>query len=501
MTAASMMPTAPAPPTIEMLLLKDVHPSPSNPRKIYNEDKDAELAADIVLRGVLQPVLVRPHPTKPGGYELVFGSRRYRASKLAKVGQIPAMIRTMSDLEVLESQVVENGQREDIHPLEESEAYEQLHTKHALSVEDIAVKVGKSKASVYARMKLLDLIPDARKAFYDGKLTPSTALYVARVPAALQPNVLKELTTPRYKGDDLPSAREAFEIIDRHFMLRLSEASFDRGDAELVPKAGPCNICPKRTGNQKELFGDVKSADVCTDPTCFEAKTAAHRTGEAERLGAKGVKVLAPAKVEHGYTYPPEGFVELDSKSPDTNYEKTYAQALKPVKEQLERTVMFDEKGKTVELVAKSKLPALLKAAGVQRKGPSGAPAVDRKHQAAVKKAHVEARVELLERLTKQGSGDAVWRAIADARGDGTKKELAGMRGGKLVALVVDGLLGNHGYTDDVLLEEMCDAMKIDLKGREKAAIAESKGAVKGMAAMPKRGAKAAKSLPRKPGK
>jgi ParB/RepB/Spo0J family partition protein len=128
----------------------------------------------------LQPLLARP--LGDGGFELVFGHRRLRAAKLAGVASAPVMVRQLDDKEVLEEQIIENAQRDDIHPLEEAEGYERLHEQHGYSVDEIAAKVGKSRAFVYARMKLRALCPAAMEAFYGGKLTAATALYVARIP-------------------------------------------------------------------------------------------------------------------------------------------------------------------------------------------------------------------------------------------------------------------------------------------------------------------------------
>src|SRR5690606_14398087 len=136
-------------------------------------------------------ILLRPAPAAPTDpepfYEIIAGERRYRASKLAGRTTIPAIVREISDLEVLELQIIENLQREDLHPLEEAESYEALLEQHKAdpdySVDLIAAKLGKSRAYIYARLKLCALRPAARKAFYAGTLTASTALLLARIPA------------------------------------------------------------------------------------------------------------------------------------------------------------------------------------------------------------------------------------------------------------------------------------------------------------------------------
>lgn len=270
--------------------------SKSNPRKSFDKAALAELAESIKRHDVLQPILVRPN----GGekFEVVAGERRFRAAKDAGLTDIPATVRTLTDAEVLEIQVVENLQRADLHELEEAEGYEQLlKCAHAdgkkYSVEEIAAKVGKSRSYVFARLKLTALCPEARKAFYAGELDASRALLIARIGHHdTQRQALKAIVEGRYKGDEPMSYREAHQHILQNYMLALREAPFDTKDEKLLPKAGACGPCPKRTGNQADLFGDVKSADVCTDPKCFDDKRQAHYLVAARALEAKGNKVI-----------------------------------------------------------------------------------------------------------------------------------------------------------------------------------------------------------------
>jgi ParB/RepB/Spo0J family partition protein len=165
------------------LLLADLNASPLNHRKTFAKDKMAELRDSIRAKGVIQPIIARPLKV---GYEVVAGERRFRASKDAGLVEIPAIVRTLTDTEVLELQVIENGQREDPHPLEEAEGYEALlKCTHAngerYTADEIAAKVGKSRSYVFGRLKLCALCPEGRKAFYDGELDASRALLIARI--------------------------------------------------------------------------------------------------------------------------------------------------------------------------------------------------------------------------------------------------------------------------------------------------------------------------------
>lgn len=310
--------------TAGTILLDAIVASKTNPRKHFDKAALQELAESIGKHGVLQPILVRPNAAD-GNYELVAGERRWRAAKLAKLERIPATVRELADAEVLEIQVIENLQRADLHPLEEAEGYEALmkcqHADgHAYTADEIAAKVGKSRSYVYQRLKLTALTPKAREAFFAGQLDASKALLVARVPADLQEEVLERLIGD--EDDYVPSFRAARQIIHDDFMLELKRAPFDVkaiyfAGSEANPIGPACAECPKRTGNQPQLFDDVKSGDICTDPGCFHAKAAAAHEQKAEKLRAKGYEVLtgpdAHKVMPNTWNLPRGGYVAPDT--------------------------------------------------------------------------------------------------------------------------------------------------------------------------------------------
>lgn len=321
--------------------LAKLTPSPLNHRKHFDKAKLDELAESIKVQGVIQPILVRPLDGD-GTFEVVAGERRYRAAKLAALPDVPAIVRELTDAQALELQVIENGQRVDVHPLEEAEGYEALmRCKRAdgqpYTVEDIVAKTGKSKATVYARLKLTALGKKAREAFYAGKLDPSRALLLARIPIPeLQDQALNEVLTEGENWDEDAKAapmsvREAAEHIQANYMLQLRTAPFKTGDADLLPAAGACTSCPKRTGNQPELFGDVKSADVCTDPKCFAAKKTAHVVKLREAAKASGREVIAGKEAKKLIPYQhddPKGYQPLTKSIWVGNEQKTVKQVL-----------------------------------------------------------------------------------------------------------------------------------------------------------------------------
>jgi ParB/RepB/Spo0J family partition protein len=325
-------------------------PSLTNPRKAFDKVGLQELAASIKTHGVLQPVMVRPWPATrkapkdfpdaaAAGFELVVGERRWRAAQLAGLEAIPATVCELTDAEVVEVQVVENLQREDLHPLEEAEGYERLlklgadastRPGGALDVATLAAQVGKSKAYVYARLKLCALVPAARKVFLDGWLNAATALLVARIPVPeLQVKAAKEIVAGSDYRDGSPmSVQVAKQHVQEHYMLRLGEAPWPVADALLVPAAGACTTCPKRTGNQRDLFGDVESADVCTDPPCFAGKKKAWEGKLRAEAEASGREVIAGKEAKaikpREYSEELKGYVDLSARCYEDPKHRTY---------------------------------------------------------------------------------------------------------------------------------------------------------------------------------
>ncbi len=285
--------------SFELIRLTQLHPSPTNPRKNFPEDKLQELAETIKDHGIIEPIIVRPWAEwdDPNmNYEIVSGERRFRASKLAGAETIPALIRHLTDDQVLEIQVIENLQREEVHPIEEAEGYQLLMDRTGCSAEEMAHKVGKSKAYIYARLKLTALHDGARDAFREGKLNASTALLIARIPGKkLQEDALEAITEDGYDGP--MSYREAAQYIQQNYMLRLSDAPFPL-DWEDLPRIKSCAGCSCRSGNQPELFADIESADVCTDPPCLARKREAWAERKRAEAEQHGLEVITGKEAE-----------------------------------------------------------------------------------------------------------------------------------------------------------------------------------------------------------
>ena len=346
--------------------VSNLRESPTNPRHTFKRVE--ELAEHIKVAGVTHPILVRPFPGDSHIWEIVCGHRRVRASKLAGLEAVPAIVRQLNDQQVVEVQLVELSQREDVHPLEEADGYQVLLKDHNLAEEEIAARVGCTVAHVKLRLKLVKLAKEVRKAYLAGELLDGAALRLARLPEQLQAEALKELQKFTRRDNEPASLRDADEVVTRNFLLELGGASFDTASATLVSKAGACTTCPKRTGNQTELFADVKSKDVCTDRACFALKTAAGFKLKAATAEAEGRKVLTKseaAKVFESYNgtdihYSSE-FVDLDAECYEDSKRRTYRQLLKKAEADPEVVLAQDRTGAARELLKKDAAARALK--------------------------------------------------------------------------------------------------------------------------------------------
>lgn len=155
---------------LRMLALAAIKPLPGNPRKYFDEAALDELAASIATRGVIQPIIVRPHPNGEG-YQLVAGERRWRAAQKARLHEIPALVRDLSEREVMALALIENLQREDLNPVEEARAYHRLSEVEGMIQVDIAKMVEKSRSHVANMMRLVTLPDPVLDLIQEGKLT------------------------------------------------------------------------------------------------------------------------------------------------------------------------------------------------------------------------------------------------------------------------------------------------------------------------------------------
>ncbi|WP_391206028.1 ParB/RepB/Spo0J family partition protein [Psychrobacillus sp. L4] len=153
---------------VEKIDLVKIKPNPFQPRKIFEEEAMADLAESIKEHGVLQPIIVRKKGSK---YEIVVGERRFRASELAGLEEIPAVVRELNDQQMMEIAILENLQREDLTAIEEAEAYQNLMENLNLTQEQLAFRLGKSRPHIANHLRLLSLPAEVRNAISNGELT------------------------------------------------------------------------------------------------------------------------------------------------------------------------------------------------------------------------------------------------------------------------------------------------------------------------------------------
>jgi len=281
--------------------LKQLREAPWNPRKTFEKKALEELTASVKAKGVLVPLLVRQvEGARCGGktasgksvaeewpavFEIVAGARRFRAARAAGLEEVPVIVRNLSDVEALETTVIENAIRADVPALEEAEGYAALLKIDGYDVQKIAAKTGHSLSHVYARLQLAKLIDPAKKALTEDQITAGHANEIARLTEKDQAEALRRCLDTWNPA----TVRQLHEWIERNVHLDLHSAPWKKDDAELLPAAGACLTCTKRTGTTPALFEDIKKKDTCTDRECFAAKRAAwiEKTisGEKEKSG------------------------------------------------------------------------------------------------------------------------------------------------------------------------------------------------------------------------
>ena len=155
--------------------VEQVQPNPDQPRRAFDDAALQELATSIAEKGVIQPLIVREHPTRTGIYEIVAGERRWRASQIAQLHDIPVIVRQYTDTEVLEVAIIENIQRADLNPIDEGAGYRQLMQKFGHTQEQLSSVLGKSRSHIANVIRLLSLPDGVRAYLVDGKLTAGHA--------------------------------------------------------------------------------------------------------------------------------------------------------------------------------------------------------------------------------------------------------------------------------------------------------------------------------------
>lgn len=261
-----------------------------NTRGKIEQKRLKELASSIKQHGVLQPILVSAITSAKAGqvrYQIIAGERRYLASEQAGLKEIPALVKALNDEAALSAQIVENLQREEVHPLDEAAGFLRLKEEMKLDLRTIAQRVGKDARYVARRLALTTLIDEAREDLRKERITLAHALEICRLAPEIQPEALAacyELKTvwdgeesdnnapPADKARPARHVRCLQEWIARNVHLNLKNAPFSIDDSRLREDGLTCLNCPQRSGFNKALFADIKDGDTCLNPLCFQGK-------------------------------------------------------------------------------------------------------------------------------------------------------------------------------------------------------------------------------------
>ena len=228
----------------------EIRPNPQQPREYFDEEALAGLADSIREVGILQPVLVRAG--EDGGYELIAGERRWRAARRVGLPTIPAMVRVADDAAMLQHAIVENVQREELNPLEEAAAYQQLIEDFSLTHDDVATRVGKSRATITNTLRLLQLPPSIQRSLKEGTIRMGHARALLGTPD----RAFQEQLARRVIAEDL-SVREVEEAIRNRQQAPADKPVVAAANAEPGGKLRPPGLL-----ELEELLGDYLETRV-----------------------------------------------------------------------------------------------------------------------------------------------------------------------------------------------------------------------------------------------
>lgn len=247
---------------IVMISLASIQTSSFNPRSSFPEAELNELAENIKKQGLLQAIVVRPTKEK-NIYEIVCGERRYRASQIAGLSDIPATVRDLSDDKAREVAISENLLREDISPIEEATAFQKLlDTKH-YSISDLTTRFGKSEAFVRGRLRLNNLIPEITDLLAQELISIGSAEEISKYGTDIQEEIFNQ-----HLGDNFYNSwlylpvKDLSSRIERNYSSQLTQYYFDKAD---------CLQCAHNSNNQN-LFAENKSCGCCLNRSCLKDK-------------------------------------------------------------------------------------------------------------------------------------------------------------------------------------------------------------------------------------
>ncbi|MCG0275103.1 MAG: ParB/RepB/Spo0J family partition protein [Thermosediminibacteraceae bacterium] len=211
---------------IQEINISEIRPNERQPRKSFDDEKLNELASSIKEHGVLQPVILRK---VKNGYEIVAGERRWRAAKMAGIKKIPAIVKELTDAEVMQIALIENLQREDLTPLEEATAYKRLMEEFGMTQEELASKIGKSRSQIANTVRLLNLESEIQQMLNDGRITAGHA----RALLAIEDSAVRIKIARKIAQENI-SVRETEELA-KTVSLKAGKGSKKKKSEEINP--------------------------------------------------------------------------------------------------------------------------------------------------------------------------------------------------------------------------------------------------------------------------
>ena len=209
---------------LKIIQLSEIQKNPYQPRKDFSEEKIQELAQSIKENGLIQPIIVRQSPVI--GYEILAGERRYRASIVAGLSEVPVIVKNLSDQDMMVHSIIENLQREDLNPIDEAKAYQSLIDK-GFTHADIAEKMGKSRPYITNLVRLLNLSPSILKEVESGRLSQAHARLLINLSKKDQENLLKRIQAEdlsvRQVERLLQEKKQEKKIREKYFFIKEEE--------------------------------------------------------------------------------------------------------------------------------------------------------------------------------------------------------------------------------------------------------------------------------------
>ena len=234
--------------------IEKINPNPNQPRRYFAVNDLNDLADSIRSKGIIQPLVVRPHPNKNGEFEIVAGERRWRASQIAQIHQIPVVVREFSNEDVLEIAIIENIQRADLNPIEEAAGYRQLMEKFGHTQDQVAQALGKSRPHIANHLRLLVLPNDVQDLVIKGKISSghARALITSKDPSEIAKLILSRGLSVR-QTESLVKKRVGEKPVRLGQKSKDADTRLLEGDLSAALKMG---VSIQHRPNQE--FGEIK---------------------------------------------------------------------------------------------------------------------------------------------------------------------------------------------------------------------------------------------------